>query len=104
MTDCERYLRFRMVGGKLKVGTFKEILEWITKRVMGWKEKYISKIGREILIKTVAQTIPTYSISIFGIPKAVCDGINLVLTKYWWGQTWNEKKNPLDQLEETMLA
>ena len=54
---------------------------------MGWKEKYISKIGREILIKTIAQAILTYSISIFRIPKAVCDGINLVLTKYWWGQT-----------------
>ena len=31
MTDCEQYLGFPMVGGKSKVGTFKEILEQITK-------------------------------------------------------------------------
>ena len=31
----------------------------ITKRVMGWKEN-ISKVGREILVKTVVQAIPTY--------------------------------------------
>ena len=92
MTDCERYLGLPMVGGKSKVGTFKEILEQITKRVMGWKEKDISKASREILIKTVARAIPTYSMSIFRIPKAVCDGINSVLEKYWWGQTQNEKK------------
>ena len=49
-----------MVTGKSKVNSFKELKEWITKRVMGWKEKFISKAGREILIKIVAQAIPTY--------------------------------------------
>ena len=59
---------------------------------MGWKEKSISEAVREVLIKIVAQAIPTYSMSIFKIPKAVCDGMNSVLAKYWWGQTWNERK------------
>ena len=59
---------------------------------MGWKEKIISKAGREVLIKTVAQAIPIYSMSIFKLPKKVCDDINSVLAKYWWGQTHNEKK------------
>ena len=45
-----------------------------------------------MLIKMVAQTIPTYSMSIFKLPKKVCDDINSVLAKYWWGQTRNEKK------------
>ena len=30
--------------------------------------------------------------SIFKIPKKVCDGINSALAKYWWGQTRSEKK------------
>ena len=30
--------------------------------------------------------------SIFKIPRAVCDGMNSVLAKYWWGQTRNERK------------
>ena len=59
---------------------------------MGWKEKNISKAGREVLIKNVAQAIPTYSMSLFKIPKTICDGINSALSKYWWGQTHNEKK------------
>ena len=64
----------------------------ITKRVMGWKEKFISKAVREILIKTIAQVIPTYTMSIFKLSKALRDSINSTLAKYWWGQTKDEKK------------
>ena len=58
MADYEKYLRLPMVGGKSKVSTFKELRERVTKRVKGWKEKHISKAGREVLIKTVAQPYP----------------------------------------------
>ena len=51
--------------GRSKVNTFKDLQKKVSKRVMGWKEKNISKAGREVLIKTVAQAIPTYSMSIF---------------------------------------
>ena len=54
MNNCEKYLGLPMVGGKSKVGTFKEVQERITKRVLGWKEKTISKAGREVLLKMVA--------------------------------------------------
>ena len=60
---------------------------------MGWKEKTISKAGRETLIKSVAQAIPSYSMSIFEIPRRVCEDINSALAKYWWGQIRSEKKN-----------
>ena len=46
---------------------------------MGWKEKTISKAGREILIKSMAQTIPTYSTSIFKFQESCV----MVLTQFW---------------------
>ena len=92
ITGCKKYLGLPMVGGRSKVSTFKELQEKASKRVMGWKEKHISKAGREVLIKSVAQAIPTYSMSLFKIPKTDCDGINSTLSKYWWGQTKDEKK------------
>ena len=83
MEDCETYLDLPMVGGKSKVDTFKGLQEKITKKVMGgWKKKFISKAGREILIKTVAQAIPTYTMGIFKIPKVLRDMLNSTLTKY----------------------
>ena len=77
MTDFEKYLRLPMVGGKSK-----EIQERIANRVMGWKKKHILKAEREVLTKIVSQVIPTYSMSLFKIPRVVCDGINSVLAKY----------------------
>ena len=91
MENCQKYLGLPMVGGKSKVNTFKDIQEKITKRVMGWKEKFISKVGREILIKTIAQAIHIYSMGIFRIPKALCDKINSTLA--WWGKQRMRKKS-----------
>ena len=45
-----------------------------------------------MLIKTVAKVIPTYSMSIFKIPTALCNIINSSLAIYWWGQTKDEKQ------------
>ena len=71
MLNIEKYLGLPITSGKSKVNTFKELQEKITKRVMGWKEKFISKARHEILIKMVAQAIPTYSMGLFKIPKSI---------------------------------
>ena len=54
MTQTDKYFGLPMASGKSKVATFKDLQEKITKQVMGWKEKFISKAGREVLIKTMA--------------------------------------------------
>lgn len=74
------------------MSTFKGLQEKIAKRVTSWKEKFISKADRKILIKTIAQAIPTYSMSLFKLPNALCNDINSIIAKYWWGQMSNEKK------------
>ena len=85
MEDCAKYLVLPMVGGKSKVNTFRDLREKISKRVLGWKEKFISQAGRKILIKTVAQAIPAYTMGIFKISKSLYDILNSTVAKYWWG-------------------
>ena len=92
MTNSDKYLGLPMTCGKSKVNTFKELEEKILNHVLGWKEKFISKAGREVLIKTVAQAIPIYAMSLFKLPKSMCDSINSLLAKYWWGQNKEERK------------
>ena len=92
MTQCDRYLGLPMAIGNSKVNTFKDLQEKITKCVMGWKEKFISKVGHENLIKTVAQAISTYSMSLFKLPRSLCGNINSLVAKYWWGQHQDERK------------
>ena len=48
--------------------------------------------GREILIKAIAQAIPTYTMSCFQIPKSLCDEIEAMMRKFWWVQRGQESK------------
>ena len=47
---------------------------------------------KEVLIKSVAQAVPLYTMSCFLLPKNLCDELTRVIRQFWWGQTGNEKK------------
>ena len=57
-----------MVGREKKT-IFNGLKERVAHRIQGWKERLLSKAGHEILIKSVAQSIPTYTMSYFKVPK-----------------------------------
>ena len=46
----------------------------------------LSLAGKEILIKAVAQAIPTYTMSVFQLPNALCDELTSMVRSFWWGQ------------------
>ena len=52
----------------------------------------LSKGGKEILLKLVLQAIPTYSMGIFLLPKAILRRLNQLLQSFWWGQKENRSK------------
>ena len=54
------------------------------------ERKLLSTAGKEILIKTVAQAIPTYTMSVFKLPSALCYEMTSMVRTFWWGQK-NEK-------------
>ena len=69
---------------------FAEIKEKVGKKLAGWKEKLMSIRGREIIIKAVAQAIPTYTMSCFQLPKSLCDDLERMMQNSWWGQRKQE--------------
>ena len=80
----EKYLGFPLLVGRNK-NTFKEIKEKLAKKLAGWKERLLSKARKEVLIKVVAQDIPTYSMSCFKIPNSLCDEMTSLIRNFWWG-------------------
>ena len=64
----------------------------------------LSKAGREILIKAVAQSIPTYTMSVFQLPLKLCDELDSMCAKFWWGHVGNERKIPWKRWEKFMLS
>ena len=50
------------------------------------------RVGKEVLIKAVGQFIPTYTMEGFQLPIKLCDKLNAMCAKFWWGQVGNERK------------
>jgi hypothetical protein len=65
---------------------FEYLKEKVWRRIQGWKERLLSKAGKKILIKAVAQAIPTYAMSCFDLTKKLCDEISSMINRYWWSQ------------------
>ena len=61
-------------------------------KISGWKEKLLSTGGKEILLKSIVQAIPTYAMSVFKIPKKICKGIIDAMSQFRWGDEDNQKR------------
>lgn len=61
----ERYLGLPALIGRSRVSSFNFIKGSIWTKLNGWKEKLLTHAGKEILLKTVIQAIPIYTMSVF---------------------------------------
>ena len=52
----------------------------------------MSSGNKEVLIKSVAQAIPTYVMSIFKIPYSVGNDLTRMIRQYWWGVENDKRK------------
>ncbi|XP_075674939.1 uncharacterized protein LOC142644147 [Castanea sativa] len=86
------YLGLPTLIGRAKYNTFSYLKGRIWKKLQGWKGMLLSRAGKEILIKAVAQSIPKYTMSVFQIPLKLCNELDALCAKFWWGQIGNERK------------
>ncbi|KAL0324632.1 UNVERIFIED_CONTAM: putative ribonuclease H protein [Sesamum calycinum] len=87
----EKYLGLPSVLGHSKKIVFQGILEKIWTRLLGWKEKLLSTAGKEVLIKAVLQSIPTYVMQCFLLPINLLRQIQVAFTDFWWfSPHWNK--------------
>lgn len=59
--------------------------------MQGWSERLFACAGRETLLKSIVQAIPTFSMSCFLLTKKVCKGLTSSMAKFWWGSSIDRK-------------
>ena len=77
-TLSEKYLGISTDVGTSVNSAFIYLKDWV------WKKQCLSAGGKEVLIKVVAQAIPTYSMSCFRLLRGLCKHIDGVLPDFWW--------------------
>lgn len=89
-----RYLGLPTIFMRSKRFSFSNLRDRIWKNLQGWKEKLLSKAGKEVLIKVVDQSIPTYAMSCFKLPASFCNEVTSIIRNFWWGTTNSERGIP----------
>jgi hypothetical protein len=97
-----RYIGFPIPFGRSKKVVFSFVMDRVWKKVKGWKERFLSKAGKETLIKAVAQAIPNYILSCYQMPVGCCNDIDSMLAKFWWGS--NEEKRKIHWMSWERLS
>ena len=87
----DKYLGLPTLVGRNKRKTFAAIKERLWKKLQTWKGRLFSQGGREVLIKAVALAIPIYTMGLFRLPKTLCEEMQQLVARYWWGGDSNTK-------------
>ncbi|KAL0340459.1 UNVERIFIED_CONTAM: putative mitochondrial protein [Sesamum radiatum] len=78
------YLGLPSVVGKSRRSVFQSIRDRVWNRICSWNEHNLSQAGKEVLIKAVAQAIPTYAMGCFRLPISLVNEIQSMVANYWW--------------------
>lgn len=87
-----KYLGLPTLIGRGKRQTFSGIVDRVVQKMKDWKERSLSQAGKEVLIKTVIQAIPSYLMNCFLFPIRTCQEIEKATTLFLWGSTIDDKK------------
>ncbi|GAU10125.1 hypothetical protein TSUD_418540, partial [Trifolium subterraneum] len=100
------YLGLPSMVGRSKKAIFSYIKDRIWKRINSWRGRALSKAGKEIMIKSVLQAIPSYVMSMFIPPASLIDDIEKIINAFWWrnGRTNNNNTKGIQWLAWERLA
>lgn len=84
MDPSTKYLGLPAFWGKSKKEFLGYIRDRIVAKVRGWGNKQLNQAGKEVLIKSVLQTIPMYPFMCFKAPKSTCAQLNSIICNFWW--------------------
>ncbi|XP_075633544.1 uncharacterized protein LOC142606010 [Castanea sativa] len=79
----ESYLGLPTLVERSKYHSFSYLKDSVWKKLQGWKGMLLSRARKEILIKAVAQSIPTYTMGVFQLPMKLCDELDALCAKFW---------------------
>ena len=86
------YLGLPMVVSRTKEQIFGFVKTNIQQRILKWKNRFLSIAGKEIMLKSVALAMPTYTMSCFKVPSRLCKEISSLMSNYWWGKANGKNK------------
>ena len=96
------YLRLSILFDNSKKDAFQNIIDRVNSKMDGWCAKTLSQARRLMLIKFVAVTIPSYTVSTFLLPESIYSQLDKTFKNFWW-ETLIKNQKPLLKVLEFSL-
>jgi hypothetical protein len=88
----EKYLGLPTPLGRVKRGMFQPLEARFFKRMTAWRKKDLSAAGKEVQIKSIAQALPNYIMSVFKLTDGLCEDPMKTIRAYRWGAEKGRRK------------
>ncbi|XP_031124312.1 uncharacterized protein LOC116027022 [Ipomoea triloba] len=104
-----KYLGLPSFLGRNKSVTFRFLEQKLKERLDSWCYKFISRVGKDVLLKCVAQSLPIFTMSVYLLPKTTCDRIEKMMNRFWWESGGSDNRGihwyfPSSSFLETQLG
>uniref|UniRef100_A0A803NTG1 Reverse transcriptase n=1 Tax=Cannabis sativa TaxID=3483 RepID=A0A803NTG1_CANSA len=90
--DNSTYLGLPNIVGRNKTTLLGFLKERLRKKIQGWEGRFLSKAGKELLIKTVAQSLPSYAMNVFLLTKKIYNEMEQMMCNFWWKSSSKDSK------------
>lgn len=87
-----KYLGLPSLIGRTKKIVFRYLKDKVFHCIQGWCSKLLSRAGKAVMIRNVAQTIPSYTMSCFLFPKILCHENERMMNASWWRTNFVSRK------------
>lgn len=91
MKGDAKYLGLPSFWAKSKSEAYVFLVEKALKKMQGWISKQLNQDGKETMLKSMLQAIPTYAMACFLLPKKLCDKSDSLVRNFWWKGNPEEK-------------
>lgn len=82
-----------------KYNFFAFVQERLQDRINAWSAKFLSNVGKEVMIKSVAMALPTYVMSCFRLSKSITTKLSSAVAMEY---KWSTKRGALDSMEKNV--
>jgi len=79
----------KICGSKKKV--FAYVQDRLNARVNMWEARHLSKGGKEVQIKSVAQVVPNFTMSCYLLPQETHKKLTGAVSRFWWSAKANNR-------------
>ncbi|KAL8146376.1 hypothetical protein AgCh_004207 [Apium graveolens] len=81
------YLGLPNLLGRNKSALLGYLKERVNAKIKTWDGKFISRGGKEILVKSIVQALPSYAMNVFLLPLEITRDIEKSISKFWWNSS-----------------